>query len=35
MEDLRVEHLLHAPLKNEKQRQQDFMLWLDKLQSDL
>ncbi len=34
MEDLRVEHLLHAPLKNEKQRQQDFMLRLDKLQSD-
>ncbi len=35
MEDLRVEHLLHAPLKNEKQRKEDFMLRLDKLQSEL
>ncbi len=35
MEDLRVEHLLHAPFKNEKQRQQDFMSRLEKLQSDL
>lgn len=35
MEDLRVEHLLHSPLKSEKERKQDFMLRLEKLQSEL
>jgi len=35
MEDVRLEHLLHAPLKNEKQRKEDFMLRLEKLQSEL
>ena len=35
MEDLRVEHLLHAPLSTEKERKEDFMLRLEKLQSEL
>ena len=35
MEDLRVAHLLHAPLKTEKQRKEDFMLRLEKLQAEL
>ncbi len=35
MEDLRVEHLLRAPLRTEKHRQQDFMLRLEKLQEEL
>lgn len=35
MEDLQVEHLLFAPLKIEKQRKQDFVMRLEKLQSEL
>ncbi len=35
MEDLRIEHLLQSPLKTEKERHQDFMLRLDKLQQEL
>jgi transposase len=35
MEDLRIEHLLQSPLKTEKERHQDFMIRLDKLQREL
>lgn len=35
LEDLQIAHLLHAPLKTEKERQQDFMGRLDKLQQEL
>lgn len=35
MEDLQVEQLLFAPLKIEKQRKQDFVMRLEKLQSEL
>ncbi|MEO7906599.1 MAG: IS21 family transposase [Saprospiraceae bacterium] len=35
MEDLRIEHLLQSPLKTEKERHQDFMMRLDKLQQEL
>lgn len=35
MDDLRIEHLLQSPLKTEKERHQDFMLRLDKLQREL
>lgn len=35
MDDLRVAHLFNTPLKNEKQRKEDFMLRLEKLQSEL
>lgn len=35
MEDLRIEHLLNSPLKTEKERHQDFMMRLDKLQQEL
>lgn len=35
MEELRIEHLLQSPLKTEKERHQDFMIRLDKLQREL
>jgi transposase len=35
MDDLLVAHLLNTPLKNEKQRKEDFMLRLEKLQTEL
>lgn len=35
MEDLLIEHLFQSPLKTEKERHQDFMMRLDKLQQEL
>ncbi len=35
LEDLRIEHVLRAPLKTEKERHRDFMLRLDKLYEEL
>lgn len=35
LEDLRIEHILRAPLKTEKERHGDFMLRLDKLYEEL
>jgi len=35
MDDLLVAHLFNTPLKNEKQRKEDFMLRLEKLQTEL
>lgn len=35
MDEPRIEHLLQSPLKTEKERHQDFMMRLDKLQAEL